>query len=152
MYKLDVFFLQAEDGIRDRLVTGVQTCALPISVLKFDRFCRQTSQLAFSWISELKVLRTETISVDYFSRKLFSWKYFHKIFLRDRGTQRRTRLSIEPNEYQDFWAPETQKCAEVLIFDILLKKCVLSSKIWKLLNFHFFCQKSTFAFPFSIHL
>src|SRR5207247_2956876 len=31
------FFFQAEDGIRDPLVTGVQTCALPIS----------RSQLAF---------------------------------------------------------------------------------------------------------
>src|SRR5699024_4105942 len=28
-----VFFFQAEDGIRDRNVTGVQTCALPIYVL-----------------------------------------------------------------------------------------------------------------------
>src|SRR5215216_5926443 len=27
----DSFFFQAEDGIRDDLVTGVQTCALPIS-------------------------------------------------------------------------------------------------------------------------
>src|SRR5699024_11902461 len=27
-----VFFFQAEDGIRDRNVTGVQTCALPISI------------------------------------------------------------------------------------------------------------------------
>src|SRR2546425_6851076 len=27
------FFFQAEDGIRDKLVTGVQTCALPISHL-----------------------------------------------------------------------------------------------------------------------
>src|SRR5256885_8597209 len=27
----DVFFFQAEDGIRDYKVTGVQTCALPIS-------------------------------------------------------------------------------------------------------------------------
>src|SRR5207248_6169107 len=26
------FFFQAEDGIRDRTVTGVQTCALPISM------------------------------------------------------------------------------------------------------------------------
>src|SRR5699024_11731399 len=26
-----MFFFQAEDGIRDRNVTGVQTCALPIS-------------------------------------------------------------------------------------------------------------------------
>ena len=27
-----VFFFQAEDGIRDWSVTGVQTCALPISM------------------------------------------------------------------------------------------------------------------------
>src|SRR6266404_6763732 len=27
---LSGFFFQAEDGIRDKLVTGVQTCALPI--------------------------------------------------------------------------------------------------------------------------
>src|SRR3989475_8536571 len=27
-----VFFFQAEDGIRDLTVTGVQTCALPISI------------------------------------------------------------------------------------------------------------------------
>src|SRR2546430_9662723 len=29
------FFFQAEDGIRDLTVTGVQTCALPISVVSF---------------------------------------------------------------------------------------------------------------------
>src|SRR5260370_27401187 len=28
----ELFFFQAEDGIRDSSVTGVQTCALPISV------------------------------------------------------------------------------------------------------------------------
>src|SRR5699024_11664523 len=28
-----LFFFQAEDGIRDRNVTGVQTCALPISLI-----------------------------------------------------------------------------------------------------------------------
>src|SRR2546425_8073797 len=28
-----IFFFQAEDGIRDKLVTGVQTCALPIYLL-----------------------------------------------------------------------------------------------------------------------
>src|SRR5699024_11682368 len=32
-----VFFVQAEDGIRDRNVTGVQTCALPISIRRFSR-------------------------------------------------------------------------------------------------------------------
>src|SRR5690625_5879920 len=35
---LAVFLFQAEDGIRDGHVTGVQTCALPISdVTNFDR-------------------------------------------------------------------------------------------------------------------
>src|SRR5699024_11955617 len=32
----DIFFFQAEDGIRDRNVTGVQTCALPISSIFVD--------------------------------------------------------------------------------------------------------------------
>src|SRR5256885_5165746 len=31
MYVVNLFFFQAEDGIRDYKVTGVQTCALPIS-------------------------------------------------------------------------------------------------------------------------
>src|SRR5699024_11612692 len=32
-YKFILFFFQAEDGIRHRNVTGVQTCALPISLV-----------------------------------------------------------------------------------------------------------------------
>src|SRR3989454_9099995 len=32
-----VFFFQAEDGIRDYKVTGVQTCALPICGARFQR-------------------------------------------------------------------------------------------------------------------
>src|SRR5437588_7712310 len=31
-----LFFFQAEDGIRDHCVTGVQTCALPIFEREFD--------------------------------------------------------------------------------------------------------------------
>src|SRR2546430_13656831 len=31
------FFFQAEDGIRDLTVTGVQTCALPIYILALQR-------------------------------------------------------------------------------------------------------------------
>src|SRR2546428_2267874 len=31
------FFFQAEDGIRDLIVTGVQTCALPISLKRHDK-------------------------------------------------------------------------------------------------------------------
>src|SRR5205823_10852882 len=41
------FFFQAEDGIRDKLVTGVQTCALPISQPALPkarlRLCRQAA-------------------------------------------------------------------------------------------------------------
>src|SRR2546430_7339662 len=35
-----VFFFQAEDGIRDLTVTGVQTCALPISPGRGERAAR----------------------------------------------------------------------------------------------------------------
>src|SRR5256884_4204666 len=40
-----VFFFQAEDGIRDVAVTGVQTCALPISCLHLTG---RTRSAAFS--------------------------------------------------------------------------------------------------------
>src|SRR5258707_4624621 len=42
---LFVFFFQAEDGIRDIGVTGVQTCALPISryTEALDRMCAQAA-------------------------------------------------------------------------------------------------------------
>jgi len=41
------FFFQAEDGIRDRDVTGVQTCALPIcdnwfSILQINNLSNET--------------------------------------------------------------------------------------------------------------
>src|SRR5207249_7517179 len=40
------FFFQAEDGIRDRNVTGVQTCALPISATSggYNSLCFPASQ------------------------------------------------------------------------------------------------------------
>src|SRR5260370_26449193 len=38
-----VFFFQAEDGIRDSSVTGVQTCALPIS-LRSNAACDHTGR------------------------------------------------------------------------------------------------------------
>src|SRR5699024_12054501 len=39
-----VFFFQAEDGIRDRNVTGVQTCALPISAVPARTACATASR------------------------------------------------------------------------------------------------------------
>src|SRR5260370_7940587 len=39
------FFFQAEDGIRDSSVTGVQTCALPISCARQERRERSEARL-----------------------------------------------------------------------------------------------------------
>src|SRR5437588_4038471 len=42
------FFFQAEDGIRDHCVTGVQTCALPISLRRIRAHNPQARVLALS--------------------------------------------------------------------------------------------------------
>src|SRR5260221_5082997 len=38
------FFFQAEDGIRDHCVTGVQTCALPISIATDETLATELPQ------------------------------------------------------------------------------------------------------------
>ena len=40
---IEVFFFQAEDGIRDYDVTGVQTCALPIWINELQEDLGETS-------------------------------------------------------------------------------------------------------------
>src|SRR5256886_12474100 len=59
------FFFQAEDGIRDLTVTGVQTCALPISPMR--RQC-----LAF----EDSERRVGVTNVDYQQHSQFEFKSF----------------------------------------------------------------------------
>src|SRR5439155_9001501 len=44
------FFFQAEDGIRDGHVTGVQTCALPISTLPTSASRRHGGSTATGWL------------------------------------------------------------------------------------------------------
>src|SRR2546429_3746672 len=46
-YSVTFFFFQAEDGIRDVAVTGVQTCALPISERFFDALAAGNINLAY---------------------------------------------------------------------------------------------------------
>src|SRR2546430_7083728 len=41
----DSFFFQAEDGIRDLTVTGVQTCALPILGVVFLAGCQRICKI-----------------------------------------------------------------------------------------------------------
>src|SRR5207253_4381250 len=50
------FFFQAEDGIRDGHVTGVQTCALPISRRCRARPTRRPSKCR-SWVQRTKDAR-----------------------------------------------------------------------------------------------
>src|SRR2546430_14949557 len=50
------FFFQAEDGIRDLTVTGVQTCALPISGTQAR--CRETPADSFGPRRQQDSLRT----------------------------------------------------------------------------------------------
>src|SRR5256886_11210530 len=51
---IQFFFFQAEDGIRDLTVTGVQTCALPISK-RLDGVGRCGRQYCCSsWLPELR--------------------------------------------------------------------------------------------------
>src|SRR5688572_32211037 len=52
LLELFFFFFQAEDGIRDLTVTGVQTCALPISTRSCG--CSITSNATFSRCSRTR--------------------------------------------------------------------------------------------------
>src|SRR2546430_9574216 len=53
------FFFQAEDGIRDLTVTGVQTCALPICGSTSMLDVRQAEQLVFTAASEVPSLEQQ---------------------------------------------------------------------------------------------
>src|SRR3989441_139096 len=57
------FFFQAEDGIRDKLVTGVQTCALPI-LLKRDACSAALRRKAVFLISQKRSDETEDVLLD----------------------------------------------------------------------------------------
>src|SRR5690606_40606777 len=56
----ELFFFQAEDGIRDFHVTGVQTCALPISTAS-------TAAAKAAHSSSLAKFRTRTAGISLFS-------------------------------------------------------------------------------------
>src|SRR5699024_11637078 len=58
------FFLQAEDGIRDRNVTGVQTCALPISFTRLgpEAFVSMMSRVSLLSFSRSTAIRSSRIA------------------------------------------------------------------------------------------
>src|SRR5699024_11840017 len=58
---MSLFFVQAEDGIRDRNVTGVQTCALPIFPSKY---CPDKLTISKGMVKLTKALRLNSGKVN----------------------------------------------------------------------------------------
>src|ERR1022692_4305787 len=58
-----IFFFQAEDGIRDYKVTGVQTCALPIWLLGLCPDKQQTKRPCWSSAIPLVGVKSESLPV-----------------------------------------------------------------------------------------
>src|SRR5258708_14521933 len=74
-----VFFFQAEDGIRDDLVTGVQTCALPIS--------RRKERAKIRRIFVSRISAPFQIALEFCAGGLDkSWSYFPTIACNCRST------------------------------------------------------------------
>src|SRR5258708_39401702 len=68
------FFFQAEDGIRDDLVTGVQTCALPIASPKHRCWMHKLRPASSALQHRRRVPDIRPLSAaapDYFGRALF---------------------------------------------------------------------------------
>src|SRR3712207_7962100 len=75
-YSFNFFFFQAEDGIRDIGVTGVQTCALPISI-KSDGLQKHIPVVMLtSSREERDVLRSYEIGVNAFVVKPVDFNAF----------------------------------------------------------------------------
>src|SRR5262249_59576102 len=87
-----VFFFQAEDGIRDWSVTGVQTCALPI--LAVDRIARPAAQVA-GLIAAVAVGRAALLaplwSLPYLPASLAAWLWLRRTRLRPRPARSEER-------------------------------------------------------------
>src|SRR2546425_11937767 len=80
------FFFQAEDGIRDKLVTGVQTCALPIYPNAATKLKKAAQTTACSGVST----RVETtVAIELAA----SWKPLMKSKTRATKTTRTTTVS-----------------------------------------------------------
>src|SRR5206468_7099749 len=77
------FFFQAEDGIRDLIVTGVQTCALPISAataLLDARFLTGDVELGKKFLDAFRARVAKTAADDFVARLRAEQKARHSRF------------------------------------------------------------------------
>src|SRR5690606_40131983 len=85
------FFFQAEDGIRDFHVTGVQTCALPILTRTTRRTSSRSPSSATSTRASRTPRRTSSSSASRHSRAArahCSWPEIGRASCRERGENR----------------------------------------------------------------
>src|SRR5690606_40132627 len=89
------FFFQAEDGIRDFHVTGVQTCALPI----LDKRGRRWTMWARDVLPHLPTTDPLYQAIPFY----LVWKEgrVHGFFLENRSEERRVG-----KECRSWWSPE----------------------------------------------
>src|SRR2546425_4611946 len=86
MISICFFFFQAEDGIRDKLVTGVQTCALPIWSAEAIESLRPGEQ-------ECGFVRERWVPINRLTRRCRSTSGAHRLPLSTRSPLRRSRLN-----------------------------------------------------------
>src|SRR5207249_7072262 len=94
------FFFQAEDGIRDRNVTGVQTCALPILTVACSPYLVAISTPSCTWVpscSWVSTLPTSWSSAPRFARLTSSFSSAAIIRSEERrvGKECRTRWGAD---------------------------------------------------------
>src|SRR2546427_7200770 len=92
-----LFFFQAEDGIRDLTVTGVQTCALPICVANTRSFSR-------NGFSQVTVIFDESADL-----------YFMRQQVTERLTQARPQL---PEGAEPLMGPVSTGLGEVFHYSV----------------------------------
>src|SRR5205807_6873695 len=86
-----IFFFQAEDGIRDYKVTGVQTCALPILDVAEQKRLNDAREAQIPWKKwgpYLSERQWGTVREDY-SEDGNAWDYFTHDEARSRSEERR---------------------------------------------------------------
>src|SRR2546423_7068527 len=100
------FFFQAEDGIRDKLVNGVQTCALPIcdeQGIKLDRGGGEamTARMYYDNDADPEALAGQTVAIIGYG----SQGHAHAQNLRESGIDVRSEERRVGKECRSRWSP-----------------------------------------------
>src|SRR5699024_12300185 len=108
------FFFQAEDGIRDRNVTGVQTCALPISY--WGRFEVVSALLGhFSEKERREVIR---------EKDRWEWTVLHRAA---RSEERRVGKECRSRRWRGSWEGKVRRWRQGRTWDGVSQQSVMGT-------------------------